>query len=278
MKIYQQPKYHEWRWNHLVGPLVDKDGTDRMLLDLGCNAGFYMRKAQQLGYKTIGVERDLDYFRQVPDGLNEVIFGDVNFYKPHCAYLTLLCCVHYHQSDEQVESLFHNLMYSTAYLLVMGRHKGRVKSIPNKPHLMKKLRGWPVIDSREEGPFYTVLVKNPRYDELSIEDLYRATGEFVSGIKGFDDFIPSFEDFVRRSLDDINFDPSDCEFMDYLKRRRFRYPLGRCWIYKVMIEEIKKRGIHTALKVQNGHIKDGYHRLVILRELGYKRVVCRMMK
>ena len=63
MKIYQNPRYHQWRWNELVGPLVPKDGQDRSLLDLGCNAGFYMQKAEKLGYRTTGVEKDLNYIR-----------------------------------------------------------------------------------------------------------------------------------------------------------------------------------------------------------------------
>jgi len=275
MKVYQNPRYHEWRWKELVGPLVEPDGKDRMLLDLGCNAGFYMRKAQRFGYKTLGIEMDDNYISQAPKDL-EIIKGDVNFYKPHCAYLTLMCCLHYHQSKEQVEALFHNMMYSTVYLLVMGRHRGRVKSRPDRSNLMNLLKGWELRGSREAKAFYTVLVKNPRYDELSVDDLYDSTREFVSKIKNFDNFVPSFEDFVRRTLDDINFDPSKTDFVKYLNRRRLKYPLGRCWIYKVMIEELKTHGIHTALRVKGGRIEDGYHRLIILKELGYKRVVCRV--
>ncbi len=277
MKVYQKPRYHEWRWKELVGPLIPKDGKDRSLLDLGCNAGFYMQKAEKLGYRTLGVEKDQNYLSQAPEHL-KIIKADINYYKPGCNFLTLAACVHYHQSDEQVEGLFHNMLYSTVYLLAMGRHKGRVKSRPDRNHLMRKLRGWKLIDSREAKAFYTVLVKNPRYAELNVEGLYIMTKEYVSKIKGFVDFVPSFEDFVRRALDDINFNPVDSKFMEYLKHRRFKYPLGRCWIYKVMIEELKNRGIHTALQVQNNRIKDGYHRLIILRELGVKRVVCRVIR
>jgi SAM-dependent methyltransferase len=273
MKVYQKPRYHQWRWNELVGPLVNQDGRDRMFLDLGCNAGFYMQKALKLGYKTIGVEKDPGYLAQVPEDL-DVIKGDINYYKPHCAYLTLLACVHYHQSDEQVEALFHNLLYSTAYLLVMGRHRGRVKSKPNKKHLLKKLNGWPIVDYREAKAFYTVLFKNPRYEELSVDELYNSTKKYVSKIPNFVDFIPSFEDFVKKTIDDIDFDPSSCDFMKYLKHRRFKYQLGRCWIYKVMIKELQSKGLHTALWIRDGHILDGFHRLIILRELGIKRVIC----
>lgn len=277
MKIYQKPRYHEKRWKELIQPLVNPDGEDRLFQDLGCNAGFYMRKAERLGYKTIGVEIDQDYIAQAPIGLN-IIHGDINTYKPIPAYLTLAACIHYHQTDEQVEALFHNLMYATVNLIVMGRHKGRVTSRPDFEHLMKKLSGWKLLDKRVLGPFYSVLVKNPRYEELEIEDLYNATKEYVSGIAGFVDFVPAFEDFVRKVLSGEEFDSEKTEFVRHLKQRRLRYPLGRCWIYKVMVEDIIKNGLHTALKVRDGHIVDGYHRLVVLRELGAKRVVCRVIK
>ena len=108
MKTYQIDKYHEWRWQNLVAPLIEKDGSDRVLLDLGCNAGWYMQKAQKLGYRTMGVECDKEYIDQAPHKL-EITQADINYHRPHCAYLTLLLCVHYHQTAEQVEALFHNL-------------------------------------------------------------------------------------------------------------------------------------------------------------------------
>jgi len=276
MKIYQKPRFHEWRWNELVGPLIFKTGKDRHFFDIGCNAGFYMKKARAFGYKCKGIDIDDDYLSQAPKWL-DVKKADINYYKPPCSFLTLMACVHYHQTDAQVEAILHNLMYSTVYLIIMGRHKGRTKSNPSRQHLMKKLVGWELIGYREAKAFYTVLVKNPRYAELDVDTLYDSTREFVSKINGFLDFVPSFEDFVRRTINGEDFDYRTCQFMDYLRKRKFRYKLGRCWIYKVMIDEIKKDGIHTALKVVDERIKDGYHRLIILRELGIKRVVCRVL-
>ena len=277
MKIYQINRYHEWRWQHLVAPLIDKDGTDRMLLDLGCNAGWYMRKAQKLGYTTLGVEYDQDYIDQAPAGL-EIINADVNYYRPHCAHTTLLLCVHYHQSREQAEALFHNLTYSTVYLLVMGRTNvdGRTAISARKEYLMPMVGAWDVVGERAERQFYTVLLKNRRYQELDVEELFQATRDFTLTVKGFDDFVPAFQDFVRRTLQDFHWDASESQFMDYLKRRRFPHKLGRCWLYKVMIQELQRHGPHTALKVKGNRIEDGYHRLVVLRELGVKRVVCRV--
>jgi len=287
MRIYQKPKYHEQRWKNLVEPLIDKDGKDRTFLDLGCNAGFYMLKAEGLGYKTIGVEGETRGFRgtieQAPEHLN-IIRGDINYYRPHAAYLTAMLCVHYHQTPEQIEALFHNLSYTTCNLLVMGRHevkpKWGIKTRPDKKYLMEKLGGgWKLLGERSWKKFYTVLVRNPRFQEVSVDDLYEKTREYVSKTPKLNrklyTFVPAFEDFVRRAIEDINFNPEGCDFMKYLKTRRFRYKLGRCWVYKVMIEEIRKSGIQTPLTTVNGRIFDGYHRMIILRELGIKRVMVR---
>jgi hypothetical protein len=159
----------------------------------------------------------------------------------------------------------------------MGRHRRYrvLKSDPTREHLMKKLSRWKYVDGVNLNKFYSVLVKNPRYVELDVEELYQATRQYVSGIKGFVDFVPSFEEFTRMVLAEELFDPAKTAFFDYLKKRRLLYPLGRCWIYRTMIEDIRDNGIKVALKVKNGRIDDGYHRLIVLRELGIKRVVCR---
>lgn len=279
MGVYQRPRYHEWRWKTHVEPLLEKDGRDRTLLDLGCNAGFYMKKANRLGYRTFGVEMDDEYIAQAPKSLN-ITKADINLYTPRSAYLTLLLLVHHHQTEEQCEAIFHKLMYSTATLMVMGRHtvyRKLTKLNPNKESLMPKLRGWDIIDSRDSDRFYSILLNNPRYvREFNVDDLYFATREFVSKVKGYVDFVPSFEDFTRRTLEDIGFDPSESDFAKHLKARGLRYVLGRCWQYKVMIDDIRKNGLSTALIVRDGHMRDGFHRLVVLRELGVKRVVCRI--
>ena len=73
MRVYQNPRRHTKRWETLVEPLVPKDGKDRRFLDLGCNAGFYMTKAEELGYKAIGVEQEPFYINRAPKDLNIII-------------------------------------------------------------------------------------------------------------------------------------------------------------------------------------------------------------
>ena len=46
------------RWDALIKPILPEKGGHRLFVELGCNAGFYLRKASELGYQTIGVEKE----------------------------------------------------------------------------------------------------------------------------------------------------------------------------------------------------------------------------
>lgn len=274
-----KPGYHKWRHRRHVGPFIDKDGRDRLFYDLGANAGYHMREAQKLGYRAVGVDMDAGAIAHSPD--LDIALGDVNYIDPLPAHTTLLSCLHYHLTSEQVAALFQALSYTTVNIIVMGRHKGKPRSNPTKQHLIRNhLRGYNIVDERESRIFYSMLVKNKNCREFEVEDLYQATREFTSRmpVEEYDDWVPGFEEFVRRSLDDIDYDAAGSEWMNYLGRRKIRHRMGRNWNYKKMIYDIRDNGLNAALKVKGDRVSDGMHRLVILRELGGTRVVCRVRR
>jgi len=272
--VYQKPRTHEKRWKQLVGPLVNTDGQDRLFLDLGCNAGFYMQKAVGLGYRAVGVEREPGFIAQAPKEL-EIVQGDVTLYQPPSSYLTLMACVHYHQADAKVESILHQLFYSTANLLVMGRHKGRVTSKPDQKHLMRLLRGWDLVDSRKTDKFYTVLVKNRMVSEFDVEELYENTVNHTKKVGGHTDFFEPFAEFVRRVSVGDKQEYDKTPFWAYLRKRGLRYRHGLCFWYEHLIEQSMRKGIDSMLINKGPVVIDGHHRLVIARELGIKRLISR---
>ena len=300
MKVYQNPIQHEKRWDQLVGPLVPKDGKDRLFLDLGCNAGFYMVKAEELGYRAFGVEREQGFIDQAPKGLN-ITKGDINTYRVYksergstfrrktgerivlnetpAAYITLLANVLYHQTDAQVESILRHLMYSSAYLLIMGRHKGsNVTSRPDRDHLGRILdrKVWKIENETSTKKFYAVLAKNYSVEERSVADLYRQAVTYSIGNGGHHDFFEPFADFVRRVITDDDKPDDKTAYWQYLRSRKFRYRHGLCFWYRHMVEEaIANGGILTALDCLDGRVLDGHHRLVIAKELGIKRLIVR---
>jgi hypothetical protein len=271
-----KPGYHRWRHRRHIAPFIDSDGRDRLFYDLGANAGYHMRQAAALGYRVKGIDIDPRSVALSPD--LDIEQGDVNYLEPLPAHTTLLSCVHYHQTTEQANALFHALSYSTVYLIVMGRHKGEPKSNPTKQHLIRRhLYGYDPVDERDSRFFYSVLLKNRRCNEFEVDDLYQATREFTATLAAgeYDDWVPTFEEFVRRSLDDMDYDATGSAWMDYLRRRKLSHKIGRCWMYKRLIQDIQKHGLRAALKVSGNRISDGMHRLIIWKELGGTRVVCR---
>ena len=271
-----KPGYHKWRHSRHIGPFIDPDGRDRLFYDLGANAGYHMREAEKLGYKAKGVDIDPQSVALSPD--LDLVQGDVNYITPLPAHTTLLSCVHYHQSPEQAEALLHNVSYTSAYVIVMGRHKGEPRSNPTKLHLINNiLHGYDVVGEKESRIFYSVLLKSKRALEYEVEELYQATREFTSKMPAseYDDWVPAFEEFVRCSLNDMEYDATGSAWMDYLNRRRIRRRLARCWEYKKIIQSIQKEGLLSPIKTRKGRVTDGMHRLVILRELGGTRVICR---
>lgn len=277
MRAYQSPKRHEKRWEQLVEPLLEKDGKGRSFLDLGCNEGFYMKKALKYGYRAKGVEKESFYINRADPDLN-IKQADINYFNLPCAYVTLMANVHYHQSDEQISALLHNLMYSTVYLIVIGRLLNeKVRTDPRKKYIIRIMKGWKLIKETKGTKFYSLLLKSSHMDEFKIDPLYKATNDYTIKTDGVNDFFPLFSDFVRKTIEDPDFDSSAHPFMDYLARRKFSYRLGKCWIYKAMIKNIQKNGLTEPLRVIDGHLRDGHHRLVIAKELGYKRIVCRKL-
>lgn len=284
MIVYQYPARHNKRWEQLVKPILNKDGESRVFLDLGCNEGFYMKKAINYGYKAIGIEQEPWYIDRADNTL-DIRQGDINTFKSNhackfpCAYVTLLSNVYYHQSPEQIASLLLNLLYSTNYLIITGRRRNtRVKTDPRREYLVSMIEGWRIVKETKGTKFYSLLLRSPRLGEYDVDKLYEATHNFTIKTDGVDDFFPSFNDFVRKTIDNPDFDPSAHPFMDYQKRRGWSYRLGRCWDYKELVRDIQKNGLTEPLRVVGNHLKDGHHRLVIAKELGYKRIVCRRFK
>ena len=301
MKVYQNPIQHEKRWDQLVGPLVPKDGKDRLFLDLGCNAGFYMVKAEELGYRAFGVEREQGFIDQAPEGLN-IIKGDINtdrsyvsergsamrrqglpiaLLKSPAAYITLLANVLYHQTDAQVESILRYLMYSSAYLLIMGRHKGsNVTSRPDRDHLGRILdrKAWKIENETSTKKFYAVLAKNQMVEERNLEEIYKHTVAYTSEVRGHVEFFEPFADFIRKVITSDETPDDKTAFWKYLKARRFRYRHALCFWYKHLIEEAMVNGITTPLDCLGSCVADGNHRLVIAKELGIERLIVRQKK
>lgn len=263
----------EKRWSSFINPWIPTNGDGRVFLEFGCAEGYYCRRASELGYKAYGIEIDDDYVEHAkyweekdPRGVS-ILHCNINLLRDITAcHTALLANVHYWLTQEELENLILLLDDKALNVIVVSR---------NKPHSSHKS---PVdhkfLDvafcnfqqkSRIHGDkFFSMLFKNTKLMELEVDALFSEQPFCTSRM-----FLPSFRRFIH--------DEHDTTFPAYLKRRGWKDWRGDPRVYRDQIDEMKQSmNVFEPLKVRldDMHLVDGNHRLIIAKELGIRRVIC----
>ena len=169
----------EYRWNHFIEPLIEKEGKGRRFIELGSNAGFYLRKAKELGFEAIGIENEPLYVAQAkyweekePIGA-KTIEMDLNNYVIPVTHTVLLANIIYYLNPNQVSSLIYMLRKRALNVVVISRHErlSRIKYSCEKNQIYEYFSGWEVIEGGEDKRHWSIMFKNPRMIELDINRL-----------------------------------------------------------------------------------------------------------
>lgn len=274
----------EYRWNLFIEPLIEKDGIDRRFIELGSNAGFYLRKSRSLGFESIGVENNPLYVAQAryweekePIG-TKTIDTDLNKYDIPVAHTVLLANVIYYLSPEQVTSLIHVLRKRALNVIVISRHESlsRIKYPCEKEKICQYFSEWEVVEGGEDKRHWSALFKSPKMIELPISKL--VIYDLRNPNKG-EKFQSSFSEMVELIGDGRPFDIINTEYWNYFvgmpSFKRMKYIKRGFNLFK----SVKKNRLTKPLLIKK-HIDDKYrvfdgnHRLIICDYLGIKRLIC----
>jgi len=255
---------NEERWNNLILPLVPKGTT---FLELGCNAGFYLRKAVDLGFKATGIEKSRKYFRHAvywetndPKGV-KLIRADLNSYNFSASSVVLLANVHYWLTPLELGSIVSKLSRKALYCIVVGRHRKLPthKSPCDINSIKKSFVGWIEGKSIKGKKHYSIIFKNPDIEEVDTGILFRC--EQSEKRKRL---ISAFQKMIVGD---------NKEYIEYLKWRGFKGIRGWLRRRNKLIRSVKKHGIINPLNIYETRIIDGNHRLILAHTLGLKTVL-----
>ncbi|MCP4648828.1 MAG: glycosyltransferase [PVC group bacterium] len=253
------------RWETYIRPLL-KHGEGKFI-DLGCNAGFYCRKALDLGYEAIGVERDKVYIeharyweKKEPEGV-EIIEKDVREYDIPLSSVVLLANVHYWLTDEELKDLVRKLRGKTSKVVIVGRHAYNPvhASKPDLPALKKAFQGWVTGEEIKGKKHYSISFENPLMKTVDTNEFFKTQQPSKS-----ERFYPSFKKMIETG--------DAGEYREYLKWRKFKKPESIIAVHNLLIKSIKEEGILTPLFVEGDKLVDGDHRLIIAQVLGINRL------
>lgn len=267
------------RWDTLIKPILPENGDHRLFLELGCNAGFYLRKASELGYQTLGVEKSDTFYKQAQYWEREEPIGvriehaDINDYDIPVNYITLIAQVHYWLTPDELDRLMEKLWAKSLHVLVVSRHtKASVhKSDPRREAVMDFFKDWTFLMSCLNDKHYGLLFKNPTLREYETHNLY-INQPFMRSQK----FKDAFEAYIDLVLTKKRFNYGNTDYWRYMRWRGFTQKLSRAQTHYRMIKSVKRIGLTDPLIIgDHGILTDGNHRLMIAERMGIKRIICR---
>ena len=268
------------RWNTLIEPLIPPDGNGRRFLELGTNAGFYLRKAAEFGYDTWGVEKAERFLEQAkyweaqePRGVR-VEYGDINDYDIPANFITLFANVHYWQTPEQVDRIVERLRDNALHVIMVSRHHRSERHLSDctEPAIMEWFKDWELLDERRDSKFFSLIFKNPDLVEYDTINLFNIQ-PFTKSKK----FLPAMREFVDLNISRRRYTYNHTKYWEYCKWRGWkpRVNYHRTLRHKILMME--RDGITRPLLVrENGLMVDGNHRLITAEYLGIPRVICKV--
>jgi len=307
--ISQNPKknnskfWNEGKWQNFIAPHLPDDATDQAFVEMGCNAGLFLKMAEDYGFRNVvGIEKNKtpalkgnEYRDQI--GYNYKLLkrslggqfgnpGNFDFEEIPVADYTIMSTFHYYVDINSWWKYLDKLRGKSKYILFVSRptmrHRHWRASSPLED-LKKYLPEWKMtgfIDgvSQKGDPsprnLFSVLFENPLLERIPIEDIdIRESTD--------DTMYLAMGDLAKHVTENPNIDVFDTDYYHkWVERKKGKWSekFIRCFVQNKfnMMVSVKEIGIKDPLIVDNENkLCDGGHRLAILKALGYKSVIVR---
>ncbi len=291
--------WNEGKWNNFINPLLPENCQDMTFVDIGCNAGMFLRLAKERGFRdVIGFERrrtNCKYALKYRDSLgldykvlNRVVGVNFDFDEMPVADVTLISNTHYYFHVEAWRKFLDQLQYKTRYCLIVSLHSEDAKywkasrQLANVRNYFRNWREVGGIDNvSPEGdprprPMWSMLFEStlerrridgiriirskvPDRKSEKVEEMYVHLVELAKEIRQTDEIVLKETNLYKQGA-----------------TRRGRDILVQARIDLML--DVKHNGLKNPLLIKpSGQLLDGMGRLAILTGLGYESAIVRMV-
>jgi hypothetical protein len=285
-KVEVGSKYwNEGKFKNFVAPFLPYDCSEQTFIDMGCNAGVFLKLAEDMGFsKVIGVDSDRDAVKRGTEWRDshggKYQFVEEKMQKvidqlPLADY-TVLANAHYYFTINDWLDYMDKMQFKTRYCIIVTAEKHHTNRCWTSPGL-EEIRGYFKL-WEEEGfidvfpqdgsPSYRKLwafcFKSPHLDRVPVDLL--DSGNHV-------------QDGFYKEIDEGK-DYKETRYYRIMKPYRKNWSedkLNRWFEERIKVyESIKKNGQTQPIIVDSKNlILDGNHRYSMLKSLGYKTIFVR---
>lgn len=280
--------WNKGKWDNFVGPHLPTSGKDLSLVDMGCNAGLFLKFAEDLGFRAVGVdsnqeavERGLKW-RDEQGGKYKIIHEKIEncLDKLPIVDYTLLVNAHYYFTINDWIDYIDKLAMKTRYVVIVTaekKHINRCWASADVPSIRNYFKGWKEVGFVDELP----LEGDP--DPRRLWSLCFESPVITKVPMGSLDSSNHVQDEFYDEIDKKG-DYKATKYYRILKKYREKWGEERLnkWMEdRVKVyQDIKENGVRVPILVdffQQDRIVDGNHRYALLRHLDYKEVFIRLV-
>lgn len=278
--------WNEGKWENFVEPHLPKSGAGMTLVDMGCNSGLFLKFAEDMGFRAIGVDSDKEAVRR---GLEwrERIGGKFEIREekiesclenlPIVDY-TVFSNAHYYMPIDKWVEYLDRIHLKTRYIIVVTAEKNHINrcwASADVASIRNYFKGWkevgfvdelPLEDDPDPRRLWSLCFESPSIEKVPVESL---------------DSSNHVQDEFYGELDKGK-PYQDTKYYKILKKYRAKWGQERLhrWLEERIrvYEDVKKNGVKVPILVdffKPDRIVDGNHRYAMLRNLGFKEVFVR---
>lgn len=275
--------WNEGKWDNFVAPHLPKDCKGLSLVDMGCNAGLFLKFAIDRGFQNaIGVDSNPESVNRgnawaVQNGYNyKIIRSDMERADLPIVDYTVLSNAHYYFKIDDWLDYVDRLRLKTRYVIIVTAEKHHINHCwarADLENIRRYFKDWREISFVDELPLegdpdprrlWSLCFESPLLEKVEVNKL-----EFHNHVQ---------DNFYKELDSGKNY--KDTQYYRILKKYRAKWgeEFLNQWVEEKikLYEDIKKNGQMKALLINTkDSVLDGNHRGCMLRSLGYKEVFVR---